>query len=128
MYPIPLQDYTTHDFDYIYSVFENAMLANVLKSPVKPHFSKVVLRHGHRNYLNPGKVASYLLLLPGAVLDPLQVDVTEAGPGDPLQAVDVVLINLHTEHSRVPLNVVPFGVGLQSLHHGGILQPRLQFG
>ena len=40
----------------------------------------------------------------------------------------IVLIDLHTEHSRVPLYVVPFGVGLQSLQRGGVLQPRLQFG
>ena len=40
----------------------------------------------------------------------------------------VVFINLHTEDLRVTLDVVPFGVGLQRLLDGGILEPRGQFG
>lgn len=71
---------------------------------------------------------SYHLHLPGAVLDPFQVDVTEAGPGHPLQAVHIVLVDLHAEDLRVALDVVPLGVGLQRLLDGGILQPGGQFG
>lgn len=70
---------------------------------------------------------SYHLHLPCAVLDPFQVDVTKAGPRHPLQAVHVVLIDLHAEDLRVALNVVPLGVGLQRLLDGGILQPGGQF-
>ena len=65
---------------------------------------------------------------PSAVLDPLQVDVAEAGARHPLQAVHVVLVDLHAEHLRVPLDVVPLGVGLQRLLDGRILQPGGQFG
>lgn len=71
---------------------------------------------------------SYRLHLPGAVLDPLQVDITKAGPRHPLQAVHVVLIDLHAEDLWVALNVVPLGVGLQRLLDGGVLQPGGQFG
>lgn len=71
---------------------------------------------------------SYHFHLPGAVLDPLQVDVTKAGPCHPLQAVHIVLIDLHAEDLRVALNVVPLGVGLQRLLDGGILQPGGEFG
>ena len=70
----------------------------------------------------------YRLHLPSAVLDPLQVDVAEAGARHPLQAVHVVLVDLHAEHLRVALDVVPLGVGLQRLLDGGILQPGGQFG
>lgn len=69
----------------------------------------------------------YRLHLPGAVLDPLQVDIAEAGSRHPLQAVHVVLINLHTEDLRVALDVVPLGVGLQCLLDGGVLEPGGQF-
>lgn len=54
----------------------------------------------------------YRLHLPSTVLDPLQVDVTEAGARHPLQAVHIVFIYLHTKDLRVALNVVPLGVGL----------------
>lgn len=69
----------------------------------------------------------YRLHLPGAVLDPLQVDVAEAGSRHPLQAVHVVLIDLHAEDLRVALDVVPLGVGLQCLLDGGVLEPGGQF-
>lgn len=70
----------------------------------------------------------YRLHLASAVLNPLQVDVAEAGARHPLQAVHVVLVDLHAEHLRVALDVVPLGVGLQRLLDGGILQPGGQFG
>lgn len=68
---------------------------------------------------------SHLLHLAGAVLDPLEIDVAVAGPGDPLQAVDVVLVNLNAEHHWVSLYVVPFTVGLQGFVDHLILEPRL---
>lgn len=71
---------------------------------------------------------AYRLHLPGAVLDPLQVDVAEAGARHPLQAVHVVFIDLHAEHLRVALNVVPLGVGLQRLLEDGVLEPGGEFG
>lgn len=61
-------------------------------------------------------------------MDPLQVDVTVAGSGDPLQTVDIVLINLHAEHSRVLLDVMPFGVRLQGFLNGLVFNPYLQLG
>lgn len=61
-------------------------------------------------------------------MDPLQVDVTVAGSGDPLQAVDIVLINLHAEHNWVLLDVMPFGVQLQGFLHGLVFSPYLLFG
>lgn len=70
----------------------------------------------------------YRLHLPSTVLDPLQVDVAEAGTRHPLQAVHVVFIDLHTEDLRVALDVVPLSVGLQRLLDAGILEPRGQFG
>lgn len=70
----------------------------------------------------------YRLHLPSTVLNPLQVDVAEAGARHPLQAVHVVFIDLHTEDLWVALNVVPLGVGLQRLLDGGILEPGGQFG
>lgn len=71
-------------------------------------------------------ISTYLLHFVGTVLDPLQIDVTEAGPGDTLEAVDIVLVYLNAEHGRVSLYVVPLGVGHQSLRDRGILYPRLQ--
>lgn len=71
---------------------------------------------------------TYRLHLPSTVLDPLQVDVAEAGARHPLQAVHIVFINLHTKDLRVALDVVPLGVGLQRLLDGGILEPGGQFG
>lgn len=62
------------------------------------------------------------------MLDPLQVDVAETGPRHPLQTVHVVLVDLHAEDLRVPLNVVPLGVGLQRLLDAGIFKPSAQFG
>lgn len=62
------------------------------------------------------------------MLDPLQVDVTEAGTCHPLQTVHIVLIDLYTEHLWVTLNVVPLCVQLQRLLDGLILQPSEQFG
>lgn len=70
----------------------------------------------------------YRLHLPSTVLDPLQIDVAEAGACHPLQTVHVVFINLHTEDLRVTLDVVPLGVGLQRLLDRGILEPHGQFG
>ncbi|TNN79510.1 hypothetical protein EYF80_010327 [Liparis tanakae] len=70
----------------------------------------------------------YRLHLPSTVLDPLQVDVAEAGTCHALQAVHVVFIDLHTEDLRVALYVVPLGVGLQRLLNGGVLEPGGQFG
>ena len=70
----------------------------------------------------------YRLHLPSTVLDPLQVDIAEAGSRHPLQAVHIVFIDLHTEHLRVALDVVPLGVVLQRLLNGGIFEPRGQFG
>lgn len=70
-------------------------------------------------------ISTHLLQFVGTVLDPLQIDVTEAGSGDALEAVDVVLIYLNAEHGRVSLYVVPLGVGHQSLRNRGILDPRL---
>lgn len=70
----------------------------------------------------------YRLHLPSTVLDPLQVDVAEAGARHPLQAVHVVFIDLHTKDLRVALNVVPLSVGLQRLLDAGVLEPRGQFG
>lgn len=66
---------------------------------------------------------SYRLHLPSAVLDPLQVDVAEAGSRHPLKAVHVVFIDLHAEDLRVALDVVPLGVGLQRFLDGGVRQP-----
>lgn len=54
----------------------------------------------------------YRLHLPSTVLDPLQIDVAEAGARHPLQAVHIVFIDLNTEDLRVALDVVPLGVGL----------------
>ena len=71
---------------------------------------------------------AYRFHLPSAVLDPLQVDVAEAGTRHPLQAVHVVFIYLHTEDLRVALDVVPLGVGLQRLLDGSIFEPGGQFG
>lgn len=62
------------------------------------------------------------------MLDPLQVNVAEAGARHPLQAMHIVLIDLHAKDLRVALNVVPLGVGLQRLLNGGILEPCRQFG
>lgn len=62
------------------------------------------------------------------MLDPLQVNVAEAGTRHPLQAMHIVLIDLHAKDLRVALNVVPLGVGLQRLLNGGILEPCRQFG
>lgn len=62
------------------------------------------------------------------MLDPLQVNVAEAGACHPLQAMHIVLIDLHAKDLRVALNVVPLGVGLQRLLNGGILEPCRQFG
>lgn len=70
----------------------------------------------------------YRLHLPSTVLDPLQVDVAEAGARHPLQAVHVVFVDLHAEDLRVALDVVPLGVGLQRLLHGGVLEPGGEFG
>lgn len=68
---------------------------------------------------------SHLLHLAGAVLDPLKIDVAVAGPGDALQAVDVVLVNLNAEHDWVSFDMVPFTVGLQGLMDQLLLKPRL---
>lgn len=68
---------------------------------------------------------SHLFHLADAVLDPLEIDVAVAGPGDALQAVDVVLVNLNAEHHWVSLYVVPFTVGLQGLVDRLLLKPRL---
>lgn len=70
----------------------------------------------------------YRLHLPSTVLDPLQVDVAEAGTRHPLQAVHIVFIDLHTKDLRVTLNVVPLGIGLQCILDGCILEPGGQFG
>ncbi len=70
----------------------------------------------------------YRLHLPCTVLDPLQVDVAEAGAGHSLQAVHVIFIDLHTEDLRVALDVVPLGVRLQRVLDGGIFEPGGQFG
>ena len=74
----------------------------------------------------PPLLPAYRLPLAGAVLEPLQVHVAEAGARHPLQAVHVVLVDLHAEHLRVALDVVPLGVGLQRLLQAGVLQPALQ--
>lgn len=66
---------------------------------------------------------SYRLHLPSAVLDPLQVDIAEAGSRHPLKAVYVVFVNLHAEDLRVTFDVVPLGVGLQRFLDGGIRKP-----
>lgn len=71
---------------------------------------------------------TYCLHFASAVLDPFQVDVAEAGTRHSLQAVHVILINLHTENLRITLNVVPLGVGLQCLLDSHILKPCGQFG
>lgn len=71
--------------------------------------------------------ASYRLHLPGAVLDPLQVDVAEAGARHPLEAVDVVLVDFPAEDLRFALDVVPLGVGLQRFLDGGVREPGGQF-
>lgn len=73
-------------------------------------------------------VSPHLLQFVGTVLNPLQVDVTVAGSGDPLQTVDIVFINLHAEHSRILLNVMPFSVRLQGFLHGLVFNPYLQLG
>lgn len=70
---------------------------------------------------------THRLHLPGAVLDPLQVDVAKAGSRHALQAVHVVLVDLHAEDLRVALDVVPLGVGLQRLLDGGVVEPGGQF-
>lgn len=70
----------------------------------------------------------YRLHLPSTVLDPLQVDIAEAGTRHPLQTVYVVFIDLHTKDLRVTLYVMPLGIGLQSLLDGCILEPGGQFG
>lgn len=69
----------------------------------------------------------YRLHLASAVLDPLQVDVAEAGASHALQAVHVVFIDFYAEDLRVALDVVPLGVGLQRVLNGHILQPSGQF-
>lgn len=66
---------------------------------------------------------SYRLHLPSAILDPLQVDVAEAGSRHPLKTVHVVFVNLHAEDLRVAFDVVPLGVGLQHFLDGGIRKP-----
>lgn len=66
---------------------------------------------------------SYRLHFPSTVLDPLQVDVAEAGSRYPLKAVHIVFINLHAEDLRVAFDVVPLGVGLQRFLDGGIRKP-----
>lgn len=71
---------------------------------------------------------TYCLHLASTVLDPFQVDVAKAGTRHPLQAVHIVLINLHTENLRITLNVVPLGVGLQRLLDSCILEPGGQLG
>ena len=75
-----------------------------------------------------GLQVTHRLHLPSTVLDPLQVDIAEAGARHPLQAVHVVLVDLHAEDLGVSLNVVPLGVGLQRLLDGGVLEPRRQLG
>lgn len=70
----------------------------------------------------------YRLHFPSTVLDPLQVNVAEAGACHSLQAMHVVFIDLHAKDLRVALNVVPLGVGLQRLLNGDILEPGGQFG
>lgn len=69
----------------------------------------------------------YRLHLASAVLDPLQVDVTKACARHTLQAVHVVLVDLHAKDLRVSLDVVPLGVGLKRLLDGGVLEPAGQF-
>lgn len=57
----------------------------------------------------------YLLPFLHTVLDPLEIDATVAGAGDPLETRHVVVVNVSGERGKVTLDIMPLGERLQGL-------------
>lgn len=70
------------------------------------------------HYLSPSRVA---------VLDPAQVDCTEAVPRDACESMVVVLVDVGVE-GGIQVDVVPLPASPQPIFHGLVSQPLLQFG
>lgn len=68
-------------------------------------------------YLGPSRVA---------VLDPAQVDSTEAVPGDARESMVVVLVYVGVE-GGIQVDVVSLSASSQAVFHGLVSQPLLQF-